>query len=377
MGTDRADASRLGYLDQFRGYTVLGMFFVNFVGGYLAIPALFKHHHTYCSYADTIMPQFLLAVGFSFRLTFERRRQKDGLAVAVRHALKRNLALLLIGLVVHHLDGVYRNWADLERLGPLGVLAACYKRSPFQTLTHIAVTSLWVLPVIGARPIVRLAWLAGSATLFAGLSHLFYYRYVMAGPPGIDGGPLGFLTWTIPLLVGSLACDAAANRSGPSAAGRWLAAALVLMLLGYGMSCLNRVTPPNQLPEGASWNELLVEPPFAPPPVPDLGRDPGPWARTMWMMSQRAGSASYQTFAAGFALLVLTLFLVLSAARWRWRYLDFLGQTALAGYVVHDLVAEAVKPFVPRDAPLWYVLAGFAVFLTLVSLLLRWVQIRI
>jgi hypothetical protein len=40
--------------DQFRGYTVLGMFFVDFVGGLAVIPAVFKHHNTYCSYADTI-----------------------------------------------------------------------------------------------------------------------------------------------------------------------------------------------------------------------------------------------------------------------------------------------------------------------------------
>ena len=69
-------ASRLTSLDQFRGYTVLGMFFVNFVGGYTAVPAVFHHHHTYCSYADTIMPQFLLAVGFGMRLSFLRRRER-------------------------------------------------------------------------------------------------------------------------------------------------------------------------------------------------------------------------------------------------------------------------------------------------------------
>ena len=65
---------RLTSLDQFRGYTVLGMVFVNFIGGAEAIHPIFKHHHTYCSYADTIMPQFLFAVGFAMRLTLLRRR---------------------------------------------------------------------------------------------------------------------------------------------------------------------------------------------------------------------------------------------------------------------------------------------------------------
>ena len=49
---------RIASLDQFRGYTVAGMLLVNFLGGYQAVPAVLKHHNTYCSYADTIMPQF-------------------------------------------------------------------------------------------------------------------------------------------------------------------------------------------------------------------------------------------------------------------------------------------------------------------------------
>ena len=62
--------ARIESLDQFRGYTVVGMLFVNFLGGYQVVPAVLKHHNTYCSYADTIMPQFFFAVGFAYRLTF-------------------------------------------------------------------------------------------------------------------------------------------------------------------------------------------------------------------------------------------------------------------------------------------------------------------
>ena len=69
---------RIVSLDQFRGYTVVGMLLVNFLGGYQAVPAVFKHHNTYCSYADTIMPQFFFAVGFAYRLTFLRRLGNGG-----------------------------------------------------------------------------------------------------------------------------------------------------------------------------------------------------------------------------------------------------------------------------------------------------------
>jgi hypothetical protein len=35
------------------------------------------------------------------------------------------------------------------------------------------------------------------------------------------------------------------------------------------------------------------------------------------------------------------------------------GRNALAAYVLHDLVAGAASPYVPRDAPDWSVAAGF------------------
>src|SRR4029077_10787628 len=85
-------------------------------------------------------------------------------------------------------------------------------RELFQTLVHIAVASLWVLPVIAAGPVVRVAFLLASAGLHLWLCSLFYQEWAWKPPRVIDGGPLGFLTWTIPLLVGSLAYDAMAGR---------------------------------------------------------------------------------------------------------------------------------------------------------------------
>jgi predicted acyltransferase len=71
---------RIASLDQFRGYTVAGMFLVNFLSPFVAAPFVLKHHSSYCSYADTIMGNFLFAVGFAFRLSFGRRAIQQGLA---------------------------------------------------------------------------------------------------------------------------------------------------------------------------------------------------------------------------------------------------------------------------------------------------------
>src|SRR6476660_10154371 len=91
MSSKEPQRPRIESLDQFRGYTVAGMFLVNFIGGYAAIHAIFKHHNTYCSYADTIMPQFFFAVGYSYRLALLRRREQVGAWAAYAHALRRCL----------------------------------------------------------------------------------------------------------------------------------------------------------------------------------------------------------------------------------------------------------------------------------------------
>src|SRR6516225_8343139 len=110
-------SSRIISMDQFRGYTVAGMFVVNFVGGLAAFPEVLKHHngHPYFSYADTIMPSFLFAVGFSFHLTTLRRLAQQGAARTYGHVLIRSLALVLISLVMYlHEDiGEIKKWSQM------------------------------------------------------------------------------------------------------------------------------------------------------------------------------------------------------------------------------------------------------------------------
>ena len=72
------------------------MFLVNFLGSFAATPFLFKHHLVFCSYADTIMPQFFFAVGFSMRLSFSRRVETTGAGKAYWHAVNRCLGLAII-----------------------------------------------------------------------------------------------------------------------------------------------------------------------------------------------------------------------------------------------------------------------------------------
>jgi predicted acyltransferase len=327
---------RIASLDQFRGYTVAGMLFVNFLGGFAVVPALLRHHNSYCSYADTIMPQFFFAVGFAYRLTFLKRLRDVGPLAATAAAVRRNLGLIVLGFVLYHLDGSATTWADLTALGPVGFATTAFQRMLFQTLVHIALASLWVLPVIAAGPPARVGYLVLSAGLHVGLSRWFYLDWAWTRPV-IDGGPLGFLSWSIPLLVGSLAFDVV-DQGGEGVMRRLAGWSFVLMALGYGLSCLG----------GAP-----AAPPFVPPAGPV----------NLWTMSQRTGSISYLTFASGLSLLVYaTFFAACDRDGFRVGLFRTFGGNALAAYVLHDLVAGAVKPYVPRDAPGWYVAAGFVLY---------------
>ena len=264
--------------------------------------------------------------------------------------MKRCAGLALLGFAMYHLDGGVKSWAQLQTFGVRGFFATAFRREVFQTLVHIALATAWVLPVIASPARVRVGFLVATSLLHLGLSHWFYLDYATKTPV-IDGGPLGFLTWSIAVLVGSLAHDAVAGRgAGRGVVGRLAGWSALLMLLGDGLSCLGG-TP--------------AAPPFVAPTAGPVG---------LWTMSQRTGSVSYQTFAAGFSLAVYTLFLALydrpGGATDFGLFRPF-GRNALAAYVLHGMVAGAVKPYVPKDAPGWYVAAGFGVYFVVNWLFVR------
>jgi len=384
-------SNRIVSLDQFRGYTVVGMLLVNFLASFSVSPTVLKHHHDYCSYADTIMPQFLFAVGFAFRLTYGRRVQRAGTSAAWLRMVRRLLGLMLVSIVVYNVSAPADTWEELVDLGVGGILPGLLKRQWFQTLMHIAVTSLWLLPVIGCATRVRVIWMAASAVAHVLLSWWFNYEWVNTSPNGIDGGPLAFLTWSVPALMGTFTCDAVVGKSEGAPLWRLTGWAFGLMAAGWLMSCGTRFydVPESSVAaasdsklaadpvwpsearaaawqEREGWSERIAEPPFVPPPDQQHRK----W--NYWMMSQRGGTLSYVTFCAGVSVLVYVLFYVAcDLYGWRWSFFHTFGTNALAAYVLHEMVGMAVKPFIPRDSPGWYVATGLAVFF-----LITWTFVR-
>lgn len=395
--TTTSSSHRLTSLDQFRGYTVVGMFLVNYFGGFAVCPRVLRHTHDYNSYADTIMPHFLFAVGFAMRLSLGKRLAQAGSTGVYTRMVRRLLGLMLVSLVIYGVSRRAENWESLQELGFWGAIQGPLKREWFQTLMHIAVTSLWILPVVHARASVRIGWMVVSALAHVWLSYLFNFHWVNSPPNGIDGGPLGFLTWSVPAIIGTLAYDVFAQsrdklQLGSPLLWKTFSVGCAIMLLGYIMSCGTRfydvigsedsvqsseklaadpVVPSRsqidaKRAQAGGFTKYLAEPPFVPPP-PVAERQ---W--NYWMMSQRAGSLSYLTFTAGLSLVVYVFFFI-ACDLWGFRlgFFQTFGTNALLAYVLHSMVSQAIHPFVPKDAPAWYAYGSLLLFFAITWLFVR------
>ena len=265
-----ARSSRIVSLDQYRGYTVAGMMLVNFVGDFALTYPVLQHHNTYFSYADTIMPGFHFAVGFALRMILLKRIAAQGRCGAYWSVVRRGLGLILLSTVLEFATsrGRFKDWSDLVNTGFWGALPGPLKCEFWETLAIIGVTSIWVLPVIAGSVRLRVAFLVVCTGLHVLLCHLFYFDFMYARPnwldsicgatnvKGLDGGPLGFLAWTMPQLAGSFAYDCMTKGRNWSAFARLGAASVMLMALGYGLSCLSTAYPRTEPPTARSTPSL-------------------------------------------------------------------------------------------------------------------------
>src|SRR4051794_31789859 len=142
-----AEPGRIVSMDQFRGYTVAGMFLVNFLGEYAAIHPVLKHNNNYFSYADSIMPSFMFACGFSFRLT-ALRRLADGGAAAYRKFIGRCFGLVLVSVMMYGFGRSFNHWSDLTGPSVTQFLIRLIKADLWEVLAIIGMGQLLILPVI-------------------------------------------------------------------------------------------------------------------------------------------------------------------------------------------------------------------------------------
>jgi hypothetical protein len=372
-------------MDQFRGFTVLGMFAVHYSAvfpGHEQLSA-FRHNNTYLSFADAVLPAFLLAAGFALRLTLLRRTVDRGMASAYWRATRR--AILLIALLQLLM---FDRWGPQVReifrtQGAGAAVDVLLKGRMWESLSVIGLVTLWTLPVIAASARVRVAFLLAGLVAHAVLCQVFYFAYLYgrpnwlddwlgaAGQTGYEGGALGALTWAVPFIAGSLTYDLVAAGATKRAFRVLLAWSAALLIAGYGLSCLSNLYPLAQTPttqeyelveagdiatspvippadawRSADLRSLAAEPPFVQPPA---GRQR---QLNYWLMGKRVVTPSFTLAATGYALGVYALFLLISdLGSFQVGVLRTFGQNPLATYILHLFFLNGwVRKFWPDDS---------------------------
>jgi predicted acyltransferase len=248
-------SSRITSMDQFRGLTILLMFAVHYAGSFswgINLAPVFRHNNYYLSVGDLAFPWFHFAAGFALRLTLLRRLANHGTRAAYGRVVRRCVLLILLADGLPLLGGLHLSqWGPEQRSDSLALLAAYLKSDFWTILAIIGVTSLWVLPVIGRSAQARVAFLLGGLALHALATQAFYQDFMNGRPNPVDavlgttgvrgreGGPLCFLLWAVPQIVGSLVYDLVAGERPRRSCRVLLRWGLALVGIGYGFSCLS------------------------------------------------------------------------------------------------------------------------------------------
>ncbi len=289
-------------IDQFRGFAIFGMIMVNYLNYFKVIPETFKHPHFGMTFANTIAPFFLIAVGMGFRISFVRMVAREGYHQALIHSVKRYLILIFIGTVLYGPNLKCDIWDALVDIGLSGLLAL-----PF------------ILQTKTVRVIAAFSFLGIYQLLFI---YAGYGQWTMAN--SIDGGPLGPLSWVSILLFGTVLYDLLNECPSKEFIRKSLIFGVVLTFLGYLLS--------------------LLQP------------------QEYWQFSQRSMSMAYPILASGIGFLTFLFFYYVNDLKnIDIPHLSILGINPLLLYILQFVLIEMHGSVLPSEAPLWQAISGFVV----------------
>jgi predicted acyltransferase len=170
--------SRIEFLDQFRGFTVLLMIVVNVLAEFTLTPAWLKHSMVLgtITIPDFVITMFMFIIGVALDLAFFRSRERRGAGRTMERFLRRGLLLIAFGLLGSLLLGrdLIGVWGVFQTIGLAGIIAL-----PFMFLPP------------RVRPVTVLLLVAAYPAIVA----LGFGRWLEAHDTGRPGGIPGGLAW--------------------------------------------------------------------------------------------------------------------------------------------------------------------------------------
>jgi len=313
--SDSSAAKRILSLDQFRGFAIFGMILVNYLGQFYSIPETFKHPRYGMTFANTIAPYFIFAVGMGLRISIARRIKRFGKVKAYLQASKRYLILILIGVMVYGPDPKCNMWDALVDIGFGGLLIL-----PFILSTKLV------------RIIVAVTYLVVHQLIFAFTD---YGEWTMKN--SIDGGPLGIFPWSAILVFGTITMDYLSEYNERKFIKSSIILGIPLIVAGYALS--------------------MLEP------------------QAIWQFSQKSMTIAYPLLSSGISVLTFVAFYYINDIRKiEIPHLTTLGLNALAIYIFHLVLNEYYGSLLPRESPVWKAVAGFIVFYSICYMIARYLR---
>jgi predicted acyltransferase len=307
--------TRIASLDQFRGFAIFGMILVNYLGFFEKIPETMKHPHYGMTFANTIAPFFLIAVGMGFRMSLKNRITKYGRRNSYLSAIKRYLILIIIGIVLYGPDPVCSMWDALVDIGFAGLLT---------------------LPFILTNKLIRICLAFLYLIIFQ-----FIFAYTGYGEwtmkYSIDGGPLGIISWASILFFGTVLMDDLQDATPSIFISRSLITGSALVALGYSLSLL---TP-----------------------------------QELWQFSQRSMTMAYPILATGISFIVFVFFYWMAdIKKIEIPHLTLLGMNPLILYILQNVLIELHGEYLNKNSSVWIAMCGFIVIYLICFVVARYMH---
>lgn len=173
----KTKSDRLIEVDYFRGFTIIFMVFVNFIASARSTPAWLKHAKDIgLTITDLVAPAFIFAIGLTYKNSFTKRINENGINNAYSHFITRFLAIMGIGTLftaaAYFVAPVEAegSWGVLQAIGAAGLITLFFIR--FKTILRLFISILMLLiyQIVLDKFFLSIVLKSAHGGLFASLS---------------------------------------------------------------------------------------------------------------------------------------------------------------------------------------------------------------